>query len=1121
MARPIDYILRVYPTEQLAIEEDQNAITALQVLGGEVTATTAQATSMSGTSCKYTLSAGQSLDLNLMFSVDEYLTVTGFSTAGNNLANVKITAVTATEVTVVSPGGHANEGPSSGTFTFTQASTFRPLIDNNNQTTTYTDEAGLSQQYNFFTQERMFYRFDVPVAASGFYVDWDDGDDNTPEKANYSVKKFDLPQNYAIFEHTYTKHGQFYPMLRVTSPHGYKSKYYTTCDAPRSSYRELEATHDLTATIQTGAAEQNLSILSLDSNSTPRIPSFVPSNYPPVGVLKIDRPSVYAGIDNSVVTEALTAANTSLDVRARAYVYIDGVDLGIRHTSGISGGVYNIPELVEVIYIDNNYTIRKELLGGTTGTGSSVIPDSVFPSDGTSIKEIISVKLRKVKELPYGDEGEGSKYNALQTGLYPDERVWIRLIDNSDIASGHESIQLFNPTDLKTVGKSYPNFCCVSNGNPYVSVNDPRYRVMADGSDSIARNSNVNIANYWLYDDKLRIRDKLGTTGTGTAIRETILNSDASAGSFIDKHTDVFGQQVESTTSPKQSITYNLDYMRGQQLDDKEFYCIGSDNAHLQGVGRFHDDFRLLRLQVEDSSEDGPNATVVEDIDGQGYRGGDRMDRSFIEHDSNYKRPNGANLEQRPGSVQSNGMLLFMNNSDVWVDLGPRNPETSKLNFGGDGSTSGSTSRLSLSDTTDINTGVPKNWLLTAKDRKFSKIFFRMDNDNIIRQTRQGSSPKVKLVAWYTGPSGWKPLAIKDETIIDHNFTDAAVGKATSLYRSGPVSWDIPEDWTSVTSNSTGYGSTWEVPDGLDRSHGDNSTSEIGGGGTVTVASKTFAGLSNADRFITGDKIAVTNTDSHDGDYTVASSTSNSITVDESLSGIDDASTRITVNHKISSSDGTTTYGAVVPFAAAPIQKWLAVNWPQRTPTGEEGGYGILIGILCTGATGIQCSHTVVCDNQHSRIIRVEDPKHISLNEAMIAQSIGFTRKGKYHSITDKLGKSEIRRLGAAGGKLSFGSVSMGKNTASEGNRTRERFVEYQKEGTPVYYDVRHNNGTYTRFFGVLESISEDIPIGLATPKIGVSMLVSHIIEYSSDGVFTSDVVSIGGLVDTDNRYLQ
>jgi hypothetical protein len=1121
MARPVDYVLRVYPTEQSAIEEDNSAILALQVLGDEVTATTATADYEAiGPTIQYTLSAGQSpSDLRYLFSVGEYLTVTGFDTAGNNVTGKIITAVTATTITI-NPGASSADETKSGSLVFKQASSARPHIDNNNQSSTYTDANGLVQQNNFFTQERMFYRFDVPTAATEFYVDWDDGDDNTPEKANFSVKKYDLPRNVAIFEHTYTKHGQFFPMLRVTSPDGYKSKYYTTCNAPRSSYRELEATHDLTATAQSGTAEQNFSVLSLDSNASPRIPSFIPSNYPPVGVLKVDPSSVYAGIDNTVATEGLTAANTALGAAARGYVYIDGVDLGIRHTSGISGGVYNIQELVEVVYIDTNYTIRKQLLPGTTGTGANLIPDSVFPSDGTGIKEIISVKLRNVKELSYGDTGTGGKYNALQTGLYPDERVWIRLVDQGDVSSGHQSFALYNPTDFRTVGKSYANFCCVSNGNPYVSINDPRYRVMADGSDSIARNSNVNIVNYWLYDDKLRIRDKVGTTGTGTAIRESILNSDATAGAFVDKHTDVFGQQVESTTDPKQAITYNLDYMRGQQLDDKEFYCTGSDNAHLQGVGRFYDDFRLLRLQVEDSSEDGPNATVVEDVPSTGYRGGDRMDRSFIEHDSNYKRPNGTNLEQRPGSVQSNGLLLFRNSSDVWVDLAPRNPETNKVNFGGDGSNLGSTSRLSLSDTTDINSGTPKNWLLAAKDRKFSKIFFRMDNDTLIRQTRLGSKPQVKLVAWYTGPSGWKPLAIKDETIVDHTFTDAAVGKATALYRSGPVSWDIPEDWTSVSTGTTGYTTSWSVPE-VNYTHGSLATSSTGSGVTVDVSEKKFSNVTDADRFITGDAITVTATTSHNGNYTVASSTATTITVNESLAGSDDGGTACTINHNSTITSGAATYGSVVPIPSTPQQKWQAVNWPQRDPTGEAGGYGILIGILCTSATGIQCYHTVVCDNQHSRIIRVVDPKHISLNEAMIAQSIGFTRKGKYHSIIDKLGKSEIRRLGAAGGRLSFGSVSMGDNTAGEGNRTRERFVEYQKAGTPIYYDVRHNNGTYTRLFGVLDSISEDIPIGKMHPKIGVSMIVSHIIEYSSDGVFTSEVVSIGGLVDTDNRYLQ
>ena len=139
--------------------------------------------------------------------------------------------------------------------------------------------------------------------------------------------------------------------------------------------------------------------------------------------------------------------------------------------------------------------------------------------------------------------------------------------------------------------------------------------------------------------------------------------------------------------------------------------------------------------------------------------------------------------------------------------------------------------------------------------------------------------------------------------------------------------------------------------------------------------------------------------------------------------------------------------------------------------------------------------HVVACDTPDSRVIRIVDPSHISINAAMIAQSVGFTRRGKYYEIMDRMGKSEIRRLGAEGGRLTFGGVDLGDNSAGKGSRTRERLVEYQKKGTPIYYDIRHKNGKYTRFFGVLNQLSEDIPTGNAPPKFGVNMIVSHLIH--------------------------
>ena len=125
-----------------------------------------------------------------------------------------------------------------------------------------------------------------------------------------------------------------------------------------------------------------------------------------------------------------------------------------------------------------------------------------------------------------------------------------------------------------------------------------------------------------------------------------------------------------------------------------------------------------------------------------------------------------------------------------------------------------------------------------------------------------------------------------------------------------------------------------------------------------------------------------------------------------------------------------------------------------------------------------------------------------------------------YYQVTDKLGKADIRRIGASGGTISFGGVDLGSNAAGEGSRSRERLVAYQREGTPVYYDVRHRNGTYTRLFGIIQTVSEDIPIGEATPKFAINMIVSQIAEFNSDGTWTDNLISLGGKVGGTSSYL-
>ena len=149
--------------------------------------------------------------------------------------------------------------------------------------------------------------------------------------------------------------------------------------------------------------------------------------------------------------------------------------------------------------------------------------------------------------------------------------------------------------------------------------------------------------------------------------------------------------------------------------------------------------------------------------------------------------------------------------------------------------------------------------------------------------------------------------------------------------------------------------------------------------------------------------------------------------------------------------------------------------------------------------------HTWPCSNSHSAIVDLIDPMHASLNILSITQSINFAHKGKYQTVTDRLGKSDIRKIGAMGGNIKFGGVDLNDNA-------RAKFYSHQSKATPVYLDVKHTDGGFSRFYGVIISMSKDHPTGGVIPKFGLDMTCSHMISFDSTGSITSDgYISLGG----------
>jgi hypothetical protein len=145
------------------------------------------------------------------------------------------------------------------------------------------------------------------------------------------------------------------------------------------------------------------------------------------------------------------------------------------------------------------------------------------------------------------------------------------------------------------------------------------------------------------------------------------------------------------------------------------------------------------------------------------------------------------------------------------------------------------------------------------------------------------------------------------------------------------------------------------------------------------------------------------------------------------------------------------------------------------------------------------------------------DPHHKSLNDIALAQGISWSRSGRYTEITDRLGRSEIRKIGAEGGQVTFGGVEL----SGDYSTNKGALLRYQREGTPVYLDVEKQNGDFVRIYGVITNLSEDYPTARAIPKHGLSLKVEYIAEFDSTGAWVSNgLMALGGEIVDEPKYI-
>ena len=854
---------------------------------------------------------------------------------------------------------------------------------------------------NFFLYKKYYYRIEATNPCSGFIIDWDDGEDNSTQKANVQIIKLDTPQYYAITSHVYTKHSRFYPLVRTISPEGFYSKWYTSYGAQNNGSNTVSAIENrsFSYTPKDLSAQNNGSILSLDvlggSNQNPRIPEFSPANIPPTAVLKCDRTAVFSGLDNHYINPT-SAPHTN----ATAYAYI-------RKNSGRTGHV-TLTDKVEVIYRTSTDAVYKDLITASSNVASCT---KFPPTSGARgyLKEILSVKLLELRET--------TSLGTL-TQLYNDERIWFLAYARGDSQA--------EDTD--------ETITFLSTGCPIQTVDRPGFSLIANGSESQTKASNVSISKYLFSEGKLEVT-------SGGASHGSYPNS-IQVPTIGNPSGDSIGKQVSD------SFTFgnNVDFINPQNEPSKRinytFPNPGGSGPVVDGVtSRFYEEERLIRLQVRDSSKS--TRRDVADLD--------TFEMSFIEHwhphrYGEYTTTAGLtpNEHPMPSNLRSKALLMYMNYSEdavKWKDCITANGTidgTAVANSsatgdpflicGGTQKTSGGGSSAgsgidNLNNDTELTydgtkpTGHkenPTNYLLACRGTKWNKLHFRLDNSSSaawIDTDIKASSDKISIVAWYSSPVGigstyrvWKPLPIVDGTGLGF--------EGSSLHRSGSITWEMPEDWVTTTSAllETEGGSTWAGP---------------------------IAGMEN---------------------------------------------------------DST---------SSDPQALW------------DENMYGILIGIACDSTASVarrRVNNIYPYNNLHSQAIKIVDPHHKSLSDIGITSDISWSRSGKIMQITDRFGRSEMRKLGVNGGSITFGGVDL--------NTERKNVSKYQRESTPVYVDVERKNGEFIRFYGVISSLRETYPVGKGIPRYDVNFIVENVLEFDASGEWLSDgLLGLGGEIIDEPKY--
>ena len=935
---------------------------------------------------------------------------------------------------------------------------------------------------------KYWYRVEFNEPVAGFYIDWDDGEDNSPEKSNSQVVYLDKPQHFGVVSHIYTKNGDFYPLVRVISTEGYWSKYYTTGNTD-NTIGEL----DERTVSNIGTGSQDKSLLHLDTQTSTKIPFFFPTTLPPVAVLKADRKSLYSGIYNGAIEGALaTRALPSL-----MYAWFSG--------ESVSPDVHkDVP--VEVTYETLAGRIRTVTLHTKYNSISAANPVAVY-----DVWKILKARLKYCTE-------SSTAADASNNMLYPGERVYLRICHTSSIQS-----------------TSVPSL--TSQTAPTGSLTDRVFINYASTGTSIANNATVLVS------------DTTNFNGRFTATKQFTVSSIAQDGA-----------RCTVTTSAPHGIP------RGEVITLADCGAFTGDQT-TSGAGGTYDATRLNFL------------TAVTGVSAGGSAKATTKNGFFINLDISSGMPSAEANTGGWGVYDHTNDPVICSLSTGWpehifedrgffttIDASESRTRASNLTIPENRANlfldRGDFSFNNQAGNTDYATDLlsaAENRMDTYRERHAYTHDPYVDNDfagvrGILDDRTVGGDNR------FLDDYRLLRLQVKDDrTEAAHNkFSYSKIETFGDYTQAGNASKNYPSEVVeeNIMLGTINKGAAWNTCE-TENDDTTNSIINLDSADVITGTPLNYILIAKSERkfdrlFIGLKNVNTTNLK----DYTLGKCriSLQYPAKDPLTNGIKFKALQFTdytrapkpTTHNASDDPEFVSLAVNGPLVFEAPDDWIKcdesdITWPTdvqspnaaRTADGDgvdEGwdfdAYGLLMTIAweqTDAGEEPQIKYIYPYDNSYSEVIKVIDSLHVSLNSLVIAQSVNWNRRGKYINITDRIGRSELRKIGSEGGSLRFGGIAFGDySTATTGGMTSYNNVKkYQQEGTPVYLDIQRPDGTYVRFFGKIIQLSEDVPTGKVSNKWAVDMAIEAVAEIANDGTWLSDgLISLGGILDERPEFI-